>query len=137
MIGRLLRYIADSYNRISAFFWPDRAANPALLNVFARAKPFVVHHWTGIRARAWSLESLGVKPEYQGKGIGRELVRWGLEKARRDRVAASVVAAFGKERFYRACGFDDIAGNVCDGEGNPMAGFKGGALLFKDPVSVD
>lgn len=133
MTGRLLKYIAGMYNSVISFFWPNRAADPAMLNVLERAKPFFAHHWSGTRTKAWSLETLGVKPEYQGRGFGRELVRQGLERARQDGVAASVIAAFRKERFYVACGFEEIVGNVCDGQGNPMAGCKGGALLFMDP----
>jgi len=136
IIGRLLKYFANMFNSISSFFQPNRAANPAMLDVFARAKPFMAHHWTGHRADVWSLETLGVKPEYQGKGYGKQLVQWGLERARQDCVSASVIASFDKENFYKACGFGEIVGNVCDGDGNPMAKFKGGELLFKDPEGV-
>lgn len=132
MVGRFLKYFAGLYNSVSSFFWPDRAANPSMLNVFLRASPFFAHHWSGARARCWSLDSLGVKPEYQRKGVGRQLVQWGLECARQDGVAASVVSADGRENFYKACGFNNIVGNVCDGEGNPMADFKGGTILFTD-----
>jgi len=77
---------------------------------------------------------LGVSPKYQGRGLGRELTLWGLEQAQRDGVPASVVVADGKEEFYRICGFREEVGNVTSGDENPMKEFKGGAILFRDPV---
>jgi len=115
---------------VSAFLRPNRAANPAMLDVFERSAPFFMHHWSGARAKVWSLQTLGVFPEYQGRGLGTELTRWGIEQAQSDGVPASVVAANGKEEFYRRCGFREKVGNVTDGENNPMKDFKGGAILF-------
>jgi len=116
------------------FLSPNRAANPALLDVFQRAVPFFKHHWSGARAKVWSLENLGVSPKYQGRGLGKELTLWGLEQAQLDGVPASVVVADGKEEFYRRCGFREEVGNVTSGDENPMKEFKGGAILFRDPV---
>jgi GNAT superfamily N-acetyltransferase len=132
--GRLLKYCAAAYNRVLAFLRPNRAANPALLNIFQRALPFFKHHWSGTRAKVWSLENLGVSPKYQGRGLGRELTLWGLEQAQRDGVPASVVVADGKEEFYTMCGFQEKVGYVTSGDKNPMKEFKGGSILFRDPV---
>lgn len=60
-------------------------------------------------------------------------MKWGLEQADREGVAASVIVADGKERFYRKCGYGDVVGRATDGLGNPLAGrIRGGAIMFRD-----
>ncbi|EEQ31710.1 conserved hypothetical protein [Microsporum canis CBS 113480] len=79
----------------------------------------------------WSLSCLAVRPKYQRLGHGRELVAWGLDRAREEGIAASVLAAKGKDTFYRRCGFTELAGWATDGEGNPLKGVvEGGAVMF-------
>lgn len=93
--------------------------------------------WTGQRAESWYLECLAVHPSFQGRGQGRALVAWGLEQARREGVAASVIAADGRERFYKKCGFD--VGPVArsgEGEGNPLREVPGGLVFFRDKEGV-
>ena len=93
------------------------------------------------RQKHWSLEILGVHPDYQGKGYGKELVEYGLARfARSDPegdVPALVVAAEGKEEFYRKCGFPELVGWVSevrdeDGNDNELKrnGVGGGAVLW-------
>lgn len=72
-------------------------------------------------------------PDYQGQGYGRELVKWGLQRAEEENVHGSVMASEGNDNFYLRCGFDEIVGNACEGEGNPLNGVKGGNILFKWP----
>lgn len=75
-------------------------------------------------------------PAHHGEGIGRALVAWGMRRADDEDVAASVVSSAGKERFYVACGFEEVVGNVTHGEGNPLAGVKGGEIMFLDRRKV-
>ena len=75
---------------------------------------------------------MAVHPEYQGRGLGAALVKWGLDKAAEENVAASVVSAHGKEGFYEKCGFKKIDARAGDGEGNPLRMLRGGQILFKD-----
>jgi GNAT superfamily N-acetyltransferase len=129
----ILKLYAHLTNRLLSWLRPNRAADPSMLTAYARAIPFFAHHWTGVRSETWELAKLGVRPEAQGEGYGRELVAWGMEKAKADGVSASVVCSYGSDGFYRKCGFDKRVGNVCDGEGNPLGGVKGGEILFWDP----
>jgi len=78
-----------------------------------------------------------VDPKHQGKGYGKELASWGLQKAKEEHVPASVVSSDGNDKFYVRCGFDSpgVVGSACDGEENPLTGVKGGLILFKDPES--
>ncbi|EGD93523.1 hypothetical protein TESG_01068 [Trichophyton tonsurans CBS 112818] len=83
------------------------------------------------RLTNWSLNCLAVRPKYQRLGHGRELVAWGVDRAREEGIAASVLAAKGKDTFYRRCGFTELAGWATDGEGNPLKGVvEGGAVMF-------
>lgn len=95
--------------------------------------PYCEHHWHGDRAENWYLSLCAVHPDYQGKGVGREVVKWGLDEAEKENIHASVMSSKGNEDFYLRCGFDEIVGNGTEGEGNPLAGVPGGAILFKYP----
>jgi GNAT superfamily N-acetyltransferase len=136
-LGNVLKPMANCYNKLSSFIWPNRAADPTTIHSYELATPYFIHYWTGLRSNGWQLETLGVHPKYQGNGHGKLLATWGLEKAREEQVPASVVSAEGKEGFYLKCGFNDpgIIGNICEGEGNPLKGVTGGAILFKDVAS--
>ena len=43
---------------------------------------------------------LGVDPEFQGQGVGSELVIWGLRRAETEGLPAVVVAARGVKEWY-------------------------------------
>ncbi|MGB2202130.1 MAG: GNAT family N-acetyltransferase [Pseudooceanicola atlanticus] len=54
--------------------------------------------------KGWmSLSPLAVKPKYQGRGTGSELVRYGLDYARQAKAPA--VTVLGNRRFYQRFGF--------------------------------
>lgn len=110
-------------------------------NFMQRCMPYSKHllEWPTKpwRKEHWSLENLAVHPRCQGRGLGRELVVWGLGEARSEEVPCVVVAAAGKERFYQKCGFTELVGySTRDVEGlttrNPMGvrGVEGGAVLW-------
>jgi GNAT superfamily N-acetyltransferase len=91
------------------------------------------------RRRHWELSLLGVHPQFQGLGVGSELVRWGLEKAEADGLPAVVVGAPDTESFYQRRGFTELVGYISqavDGEGegrkNPLMerGIGGGAVMW-------
>lgn len=87
----------------------------------------------GPRVNCWNLHSLAVAPAYRNHEYERRLVQWGLEQARRENVAASVISAEGKEQFYRDCGYGIKLGTATEGVGSPLAQrVRGRAILFKD-----
>ncbi len=95
---------------------------------------YTKHLWFGRRETGWHLNYLAVDPAYQNHGYGRVLATWGVERAKQEKVAASVTSGLGKDTFYRRCGFDIHGGHVSDGEGNPLKGMtEGGSVLFRDP----
>ncbi|KAI7544135.1 hypothetical protein KC331_g6986 [Hortaea werneckii] len=113
---------------------PNRAADPAKLDVLQRVGPFVDHKWSGERAETWYLGLLAIHPDFQGHGIGKQFVAWGFERAKADAVCVSVISALGKDGFYRSCGFDVDVGYATEGEGNPLSGVPGGLVMFRDRV---
>ena len=51
------------------------------------------------------LRSLVVVPEYQGHGVGKQLVEACVNRAREERIL-EVMAITSSEEFFRSCGFD-------------------------------
>jgi len=67
-------------------------------------------------------------PEYQREGYGKRLVKWGLDRALDQGIAARAITANINEVCYRKFGFDVEVGNIADGE-------MGGTILFGYPKS--
>lgn len=119
--------------KVHGWAWPNRASGPEVEDIIERAYPCFDHIWSGERAESWYLECLAVHPEFQGRGVGKELVQWGLEKAQAEGVCASVVSTLGKEGFYTKCGFDEQHGSARQGDGNPLADVEGSDIFWKWP----
>ncbi|KAI1078644.1 acyl-CoA N-acyltransferase [Whalleya microplaca] len=56
----------------------------------------------------WYLSVLGTRREYQGKGIGKELVRWGTSRADEDGAEAFVAASPAGVHLYKKMGFEAL-----------------------------
>jgi len=120
----------------------NRALDPSKKGILAQAAPFTKHYWAGPCATNWYLSLCCVDPDFKGRGVGRLLVRWGLDRAEEEGIRASVMASEGSDGFYLKCGFDEVVGNASEGEGNPLRkeGVKGGNILFmwvKDGKGVE
>ncbi|EON66771.1 hypothetical protein W97_06019 [Coniosporium apollinis CBS 100218] len=135
---QLLKPAQHHLNTLSGRIWPNRAAKELRLeNAFVEAHPFFHHHWSGARADSWYLDLLAIHPAYQGRGLGKELVAYGMRRAKRDGVCCSVVASRIGEKFYLTCGFDTPVGWATEGEGNPLKGAAGGRILFRDADELE
>lgn len=107
---------------LHALIYPNRAADPYYIDLPDKSYAFFEKDlWVGDRANSWFLECAAIHPDFQGKGIGKKLVRWGLDMAEQEGVCASVNVAAGKEGFYKNCGFNWQYGSATQGEGNPLA----------------
>jgi predicted N-acetyltransferase YhbS len=51
------------------------------------------------------LDLLTVHPNYEGRGHGRRLTQWGIDQAKKEGIATSVISADGKRPFYERLGF--------------------------------
>jgi GNAT superfamily N-acetyltransferase len=126
-----------SFLRVPTF--TNRAVSPHHENIIESSSPFLDHIWTEANCRcpSWYVESLAVLPEYQGLGVGRELVKWGIEQAEREGVCASVISAEGKEKFYQRCGFD-VGPVGWSGEGNlnPLREVPGGLIFVREKRDI-
>jgi GNAT superfamily N-acetyltransferase len=106
--------------------------------MFPRLWPFISKYYDRPphRLNRWSLVTLAVLPEYQNAGVGRELVAWGLTRAKQEGITADVHAAADKDRFYQRCGFTEVVGWSHDGVDekgnvNPFKGrFRGGCIMY-------
>ncbi|KAK6081146.1 acetyltransferase [Seiridium cupressi] len=133
VLGSLLKPLSSQAMRIHALIWPNRAVDPEKEDVFTSLAPFTASLWSGERAESWLLDLLAVVPYYQGKGVGRLLVKWGLDRAQEDGICASVMSAWNKDEFYRKAGFEIQDGSGTTGEGNPLADVPGGNVWWKMP----
>lgn len=133
-VGNLLRPLSAAAMKVHAWMWPSRAGDPKDEDIIERAYPCFEEIWSGKRAESWYLEALAVRPDFQGKSVGRKLVQWGLEQAEAEGVVASVVSALGKDEFYRKCGFEEQYGSARDGQGNPLADVEGANIFWKWPT---
>jgi GNAT superfamily N-acetyltransferase len=119
---------ATVVDRVSSYLWPDRSADPEHIAAFKAAVPLAAHLWSGDREDSWYLDLLCTHPDFEGKGHGSSLVKWGIGRAGEEGICASVIAAWAKDPFYERFGFKE-AGRADVG---PIAGVKGGAVMFKD-----
>ena len=117
---------------------PQHASyDPILRNPFPSAHHFFDHHWTGPRSSSIYLELLAISPSHQGQGHAKQLIQWGLERAKEEGVGASVVSSMAGYEFYKKMGFVVCTGKVTEGVGNPLSGLKSGWILFtEDGVEV-
>ena len=126
------RFLIPAYNWLESLIWPNRAADPAQVDILDRAMPFTAHHWKTVeRLENWYLALLGTGPEYQGKGYGKELLKWGIERATEEGICVSLVSAHGKDGFYRHYGVTEHVGIASEGgPDNPLCDIPGGMILF-------
>ncbi|KAI1528703.1 Acetyltransf-1 domain containing protein [Pyrenophora tritici-repentis] len=73
----------------------NRALDPSKKTILEEAAPYIKHYWAGSRATNWYLDLCCVDPDLHGRGAGRLLVRWGLDRAEKEGVMASVMASEG------------------------------------------
>ncbi|KAF2261347.1 hypothetical protein CC78DRAFT_357531 [Lojkania enalia] len=115
------------YHSLSLLIFPNRAADPSRSSFLSAAVDDSKKYWTGEHAECWDLHVCGVHPDYQGKGIGKMLVMWGIERADEEGVSASVLCGEKNRGFYAKGGLTEEVGKPGSGEG-------GGIVLFRNPM---
>jgi len=119
-------------NKIHGIIYPDRALDMDRFALLPLSKPFWHHHFEEpSRKELLRLNSLAIDPKYQGKGYGREMVMWGVQRAAEENIVVGMMSSHEKEGFYQKCGFK-LVGWGGEGVGNPVGHIPGGAILFID-----
>lgn len=111
-------------NLLSAMIpkWVYRLWNPKLAAMLERRK-----RWTLNRAEAYrkavlpediergyyAVVVLGILPEYERRGIGAMLLRWGLDRADEDDAAVYVSATPAGAKLYTRQGFELVSKRIC------------------------
>lgn len=110
-MGRwLLSCILPVSFKLYNFIWPDRATSKANNEVFSHSiKMDKERYWSPVvfprRRNHWHVGSIIVLPEYQGRGIGRLLMEYILDRAGKEGLPAGLTASPAGERLYRKLGF--------------------------------
>lgn len=109
--GNLIGPVLSVYNALSVRLFPNRAADPKNADWLEEAVSNSEKHWTGDRAECWDLHVCGVHPDFQGTGVGKMLVQWGVKQAESegDNVVASVLCGEKNRGFYGKGGLTVLA----------------------------
>lgn len=99
-IGNLVQPALNAYHALSLRIFPNRAADPSNSSWLDAAVASSEKFWVGERAECWDLHVCGVHPDFQGKGVGKLLVRWGVEQAESENAVASVLCGEKNRGFY-------------------------------------
>lgn len=130
MIGNLVRPSLHLYHELSLLIFPNRAADPSRSSFLTAAVADSSHYWTGDHSECWDLHVCGVHPDYHGKGVGRMLVSWGVDKAEEEGACASVICGEKNKGFYAKGGLTEEVGRPGKGEG-------AGVVLFSRAKKED
>jgi GNAT superfamily N-acetyltransferase len=116
----LISPVLRQYNKASLYLFPNHAADPSRADFLTTAVAASEKYWTGDRAECWDLHVCGVHPEFQGKGIGKQLAMWGVEEAKIEgkNVCASVLCGEKNRGFYGKAGLGvQVGGSEQEGGG--------------------
>lgn len=130
----MCRCIIPVYITIDSFIRPNRAADHAAWNDMEGPDPDTDQRFEEPDYNeTWDLELLFQEPQFQGRGFGKELVNWGLERAKEEGIRVSVASAPGREDFYKKLGIDEeVEEPTANGSTDPCPG----TLLFSKKFNM-
>lgn len=134
-LGRLMgRCIIPFYISINSFLRPNRAADHAVWKGMGDMEPDMDERLEKPDYNeTWDLELLFQEPQYQGRGFGKELVSWGISRAKYEEIRVCVVSAPAEEEFFRKLGIDEeVKEPFGGGEDSPWPGM----LLFSKKFNM-
>ncbi|KAF9882246.1 acetyltransferase [Colletotrichum karsti] len=127
-----LKPILLGLNSLSGYLWPCRSMDPEMVSAFddshIASDPIKNDPEHPKRKNAWYLSTLGVSPEFQGKGYGSVLVRHSLRRVDEEGVPAWLIGLKGVEPFYERLGFE-VKGRANVGR---LAEWDGGSIMFRE-----
>ena len=102
----LLRWVVTTYQRLYGWAFPNRATDKVRMELFMANRRRIQKRWEEERYKErWEIESVSIEPEWQRRGVGRELMGWVVEKAREEGVPVVVEASREGGVLYRSLGF--------------------------------
>ncbi|KAK5987104.1 hypothetical protein PT974_11222 [Cladobotryum mycophilum] len=108
---------------------PPPPRHQALQRLLRRLRPPTpLLHDHPRRLSAWYLSTLAVYPQYQGLGLGRQLIAPELQRIDARGEAAWLVSLYGKDTFYAKFGFEERARMNVD----EMSAWDGGSIMFRE-----
>lgn len=119
--GRMILPVVQQYLDFERKLLTNRAiANPSSEDLTPMRKwdfgptlfPFIAHLYNEppYRRNHWQLDLLGVHPDHRKHGHGAELIAWGINRAKEDKLPAVVIMADGLEGYYHKHGFEKLVG---------------------------
>ncbi|KAK8041575.1 hypothetical protein PG994_014582 [Apiospora phragmitis] len=96
----------EAENWAAKMAWPDDVDGALGTDFFTMLEQKHKEHM-GSRPH-WYLELLAVRKSYHGKGLGKHLLSWGLERADKDGLETYLQASPAGVPLYRKYGFEDI-----------------------------
>jgi GNAT superfamily N-acetyltransferase len=126
-VGRLMRPVVKRSFSLYRMLYTNRACSkpspsdpdPLYMWEFGgRIAPFIGRYFTEPLApkERWHLWTLAVAPSHKSRGIGSQLVEWGLRRAEAEGLPAVVISSPGVEPFYLKNGFRHIVAYVSEVE---------------------
>lgn len=103
-LERTLFYLENRYLALAA---PDRSVDLQRLEHYTLASAENCFHFDDY-PELWFLNSLAVDPAHQRRGIGRQLVEWGLQQARQEQVPVGLEASIKGVGLYERLGFRTV-----------------------------
>ncbi|TVY82900.1 hypothetical protein LSUE1_G006285 [Lachnellula suecica] len=104
--------------------WPEGADHQTANHFFGN---LIRRHGEIMEGRRhWYLEIIATRPEWQGKGAGGKLLRWGLQKADEEGTETYLEASPDGKPIYEHLGFKEVDRLVVEleGEGEGVMGEK-------------
>jgi len=123
---RLLNLAYFYYLKVYNYIWPDLSSDPIALKRFLQAGEVEMKlHWNH-RPNRWEALSVVVLEEFQGRGIGKKLMKKVIDMAEAEQVVCGLHASKPGRMLYQSVGFDHLANfdfTLPDDEG-------GGIMLY-------
>lgn len=107
LLLRVRGWFYGIYARVWRWMWPDRAASARAFEAFEGTSVVQrMQAWghDNFKER-WHVRSVVVDPDWQRKGIGKQLMNVVLNQARNDGVCVALESSPEGERLYRQVGF--------------------------------
>ncbi|KAI8279488.1 hypothetical protein K4K60_005579 [Colletotrichum sp. SAR11_57] len=121
------RTLVDWENRYVDYFHLDKALHRERKAVFDKENLESGNPYAPLES-FWNLLTLNTHPDWQGKGVGKKLMEWGLERSRENEAPIILIATTAGQRLYNKLGFF-IVGWAAN---ESMAWAEGGAIMILD-----